>query len=55
MLSFLKANIWTIVVLVLLVFAVVMIIRSLVKNKKEGKSACGCNCSECHGCCTPKK
>ena len=42
----------TAVVFVLLVGVVGMIIRSMIKDKKAGKSLqCGQDCSHCGGCC----
>jgi hypothetical protein len=42
----------TIVVGGILLVVVVLIIRSLIKNKKNGKSSCGCDggCGSCKGC-----
>lgn len=51
MIGFLKANGVTIIVLLVLVLIVALIIRKLVKDKKSGKSACGCDCSTCGGAC----
>ena len=40
----------TIVVLVLLILIVALIIRSMIRDKKNGKSVqCGCDCSSCGG------
>ena len=47
MLSFLKANYLTIIIIAVLVLIVALIIRSLVKDKKSGKSSCGGDCSSC--------
>ena len=47
MLVFLKANIATIIVLLVVVAAVALAVYSIIKNKKAGKSSCGCNCSGC--------
>ena len=42
----------TAIILVLLLGAVGMIIRSMIKDKKAGKSLqCGHNCSPCSGHC----
>lgn len=36
--------------------AAALAIRSLVKDRKEGKSACGCGCScDCSGCHRPQQ
>lgn len=45
--SWISENISTILVLAALSLAAALIIRSLVKNKKQGKSSCGCGCSTC--------
>lgn len=47
MLEFIHNNIATIAVSALLFGVVVAIIVRLVKNKKQGKSSCGCGCSNC--------
>lgn len=51
MIGFLKANGVTIIVLLVIVLIVALIIRKLVKDKKCGKSSCGCDYSTCGGCC----
>ena len=40
----------TIVVLAGLTGVVFLIVRSMLKNKKQGKSGCGGDCSRCRGC-----
>lgn len=50
MLSFLKANYLTIIIIAVLVLIVALIIRSLVLDKQSGKSSCGGDCSSCGGC-----
>ncbi|MBQ7411471.1 MAG: FeoB-associated Cys-rich membrane protein [Clostridia bacterium] len=47
MLEFIKNNIATIAISILLLAIVAGIIVRLVKNKKQGKSSCGCGCSNC--------
>lgn len=47
MIAFLKANLWTIIIVLILVFIVVLIIRSLIKNRKNGIGSCGGDCSRC--------
>ncbi|MBR5429276.1 MAG: FeoB-associated Cys-rich membrane protein [Firmicutes bacterium] len=51
MLAWLGSNLIDIVVCALLLLAVALIIRGLARDKRAGKSACGCNCSACGGCC----
>ena len=40
-------NIGTILVAAVLLVLVALVIRSLVKDKKAGKSTCGSNCAHC--------
>ena len=62
MLAFLSANIANIVVIAVILLVVGLAVRSLVRDKKAGKSSCGCNCASCGacsggcgGCATAKK
>ncbi|MBR6308869.1 MAG: FeoB-associated Cys-rich membrane protein [Lachnospiraceae bacterium] len=50
MIEFLTQNIGTIVISAGLVAVVTLIIRSLINDKKKGKSTCGGNCGSCAGC-----
>ena len=45
--TWLMANRGTIIVLLILAAAVVAVLRSLFKKKKQGQSACGCSCGSC--------
>ena len=47
MLLWLKTNIATVIICLVLIAVVAAIIVSLVRNKKKGKSSCGCNCAHC--------
>ncbi len=47
MLTWLCSNIATIVICAVLCAVVAAIIVGLVKNKRRGKSSCGCNCAHC--------
>ena len=47
MLLWLKTNIATVIICLLLIAVVAAIIVCLVQNKKKGKSSCGCNCAHC--------
>lgn len=47
MLAWITENIGTILISAVLLLVVVLIIRKLVKDKKKGKSSCGCNCTHC--------
>ncbi len=57
MLDWITENLSTIVVSLILVLVVAAIIRKLVRDKKKGKSSCGCNCAHCamaESCHKPK-
>ena len=53
MLHWISANLSTILISIALLAIVVLIIRSLVRQKKQGKSSCGAGCAPCamHGQC----
>mgnify|MGYP002539867837 FL=1 len=50
-------NLGTIVISIILLIAVVLIICRLRKDRKAGKSSCGCNCANCamHGKCHSRR
>lgn len=50
MIKFLTNNIGTIIVLAVVVLIVAGIVVKMVKDKKNGASVCGGDCSKCHGC-----
>ncbi len=56
MIEWLSANIGTIIVVIILIAVVAGIILWMRRDKKKGKSTCGCNCSTCqmHGACHQK-
>ena len=47
MLGWITENIGTIVIALVLAVIVVCIVRSLIKDRKQGKSSCGGNCGHC--------
>lgn len=47
MLAWLTENIATIIICAVLIAVVSAIIVSMIKNKKKGKSSCGCGCADC--------
>ncbi|MBQ6067170.1 MAG: FeoB-associated Cys-rich membrane protein [Clostridia bacterium] len=57
MLSWLAANIGTVLITILLIAIVVVIVVKLWKDKKKGVSSCGGNCAHCamSGTCHQKK
>ena len=50
MLAWLSANLVNLVILAVLALAVALAIRSLVRDRRAGKSACGGNCAGCGAC-----
>ena len=50
MMAWLAENLGTIVISLILLAVVAAIIISMVRDKKTGKSSCGCDCAHC-GCC----
>ena len=40
----------TVIVGAVIVVIVAVIVRSMIKDKKSGKSSCGGDCSHCRGC-----
>ena len=55
--AWLASNYGTILVALGLAAAVLAIVRGLIRDKKKGKSSCGCNCAHCAmaGTCHQKK
>ena len=47
MLTWLTENLGTIIISLVLVGIVTAIIVKMVKNKKQGKTSCGCGCQDC--------
>lgn len=47
MIMWISQNISTIIICIVLAGAVAGIIIKMIKNKKNGKSSCGCGCSNC--------
>lgn len=54
MISWISANLATICICILLLAAVTAILVSMAKNRKKGKSACGCAGCPMQGACHPK-
>ncbi len=57
MLTWIKANLATVIISAVLLVIVAAIIVSIVKDKRRGKSSCGCKCASCpmSGSCHNKK
>ena len=57
MLAWLTENMATIIICAVLIAVVSAIIISMIKNKKQGRSSCGCGCGDCpmSGSCHPEK
>ncbi len=57
MLAWISENIATIIICAVLIIIVAAIIIGMIRDKREGKSSCGCGCADCpmSGSCHPKK
>ena len=57
MFIWLRDNIGTIVVLLIVILIVGLIIKNMIHKKKQGISSCGCGCKECpmSSSCNSKK
>lgn len=57
MLQWFSANAGTLVLCILLLAVVALIVWSLLRQRKQGKSSCGCGCAHCamHGSCHSQK
>ena len=57
MLSWIGANMGSILICLVLLAVVALILRSLLRQKKQGESSCGCGCADCamHGSCHSAK
>jgi len=47
MIEFIRDNIGTIICGAVVLLILVLVIRSLIKDKKKGRSSCGCSCAHC--------
>ena len=47
MLSWIGANIGSFLICLVLLAVVALILRSLLRQKKQGKFSCGCGCAHC--------
>ena len=50
MLAWLSVNWINIALVSVLVLIVGLLLRSMIRDKKAGKSSCGCNCASCGAC-----
>jgi len=57
MFAWIAQNLGTILVSAVLLVIVIAIVRYLIRQKKQGRSSCGCNCAHCamHGQCHGKQ
>lgn len=57
MLSWISENLATIIICIGLMAVVAAILVSMIRNRKKGKSSCGCGCADCPmgGACHSKK
>ncbi len=47
MLAWIAENLATILLCVVLILTVCVIVRKLVRDRRKGKSSCGCGCQNC--------
>lgn len=47
MLLWIQSNLGTIIISMILLVLVGLAVRSLVREKKSGRSSCGCGCANC--------
>ena len=50
MFAWLTANLINIALIVVIALVVGLLIRSMIRDKKAGKSSCGGNCASCGAC-----
>ena len=50
MIAWLSANLINIALVAVLVLIVGLLLRGMIRDKKAGKSSCGCNCASCGAC-----
>ena len=50
MFTWLSANLVNLVIVAALVLIVGFAIRSMIRDRKAGKSSCGCSCASCGAC-----
>ncbi|MBE6667018.1 MAG: FeoB-associated Cys-rich membrane protein [Ruminococcaceae bacterium] len=55
LLTWIGANIWTIIICAALVSIVAFIIVYMIRQKKKGRSSCGCSCGSCAMNCHARK
>ncbi len=51
MLAWLSANLINIALVAVIALIVGLLIRSLIRDKKAGRSSCGGDCANCHSAC----
>lgn len=50
MIAWLSANLINIALVLVIVLVVALLLRSMIRDKKAGKSSCGGNCADCGAC-----
>lgn len=51
MAAWFSANMANIIIIVLLVLVIGSAVRRMIRNKKAGRTSCGCGCASCNGGC----
>ena len=57
MFAWIAENNGTILITLALIALVALIVKTMAKDRKKGKTSCGCNCAHCamHGSCHEQK
>lgn len=57
MVAWIMENIGTILICAVLIAIIAAVVVSMLRDRKKGKSSCGCNCAHCamSGACHSKK
>ena len=55
MIAWLAQNLGTILIFIVLIVLVALIIRTVIRDKKMGKSTCGGSCASCKMCAACKQ
>lgn len=50
MLAWLSANLINIALVAVIALVVGLLLRGMIRDRKAGKSSCGCNCASCVAC-----
>ena len=55
MLAWLVSNVVNIVLIAVIAVVCGLVIRGMIRDKKAGKSSCGCDCGSCGSACSQRR